>query len=147
MSISNDIVNQVVALLNTGPPAGVPVAKRTYTYSFDATTLPALVVYPDRDVPEQSPSSVGVLTRRVLYVNVVSIVAAGPGERPDEVIDVIRAWIVAALAGYREQNLIHRIAESETAFELAQVDHAYCKCQVEVAIEYQTRANDLGQWA
>ena len=147
------IVDEIVTLLNTSTPGGVPVAKRSYTFTIDAAASNSIIVYPKSDqaiIPSLAPQPV---TRRSLVVVIECRAKSTASERPDAEADALASWVVKALCGRRQGPydangpLYHAIVEGETTFEMEQADHGYALVTVEVVVQYQSRANDPETWA
>jgi hypothetical protein len=150
------IAEWAVTTLNTGTPAGVPAASRSYLFTIDADIADkAISVFLEKDQPLVRPVRMtpGLLMKRLLTLRVECRAKSTATTRPDQEVDAMAAWVVKALCGQSlgvsdaGGPLFHATVEGETSFAMDQRLHGYILATVEVAIEYQTKADDLEVWA
>lgn len=150
-SIRDRIVDDVVSKINTGtPPAGVPTAKRSYTFQLSGDSI---VVFPVKDEADRIGGRVtgGPVQRRTLTLAVECRAQGTASLRPDQVVDVLAQWVEQKLGGQskgvNDGALYHVMLVGPTVFALEQADHSYCLARVEVVVEYQSRVDDPATWA
>ncbi len=148
MTIRNQILPVILALLNTDRPAGVPETVKGYTWEIHKEQLPFQSAYwgPENCRPIGGKYN-GLLTERSLELKLDTFVAAAAGQTVDDALDPILSWNVKALAGQFSDGLFRIILESKTDPDLETVDQQYGHVVTTFIVEYQTRANDPEAWA
>lgn len=150
MTVREQIMETLITTLNTGRPVDVPVAERLRFLSIDSDQLPVMVVAPIREETARVAAGFAPLAQRRLVVAVRLYVKGATGPAPlavDALAEPMLAWIVKQLVGMRVPNLIVDIEESETAWEFVESDSPMARVTLELVVSYQTRLNDLEQWA
>lgn len=113
MSKRKDIIKQAGVLLNTGRPAGIPVAVQSRSKALKTESLPAITFYPKngathpyrRPPGEESrpPLNIDpkdpVLRDLLIHVECTGLANEATGIRMDDAVDDLSAWVIAALCG------------------------------------------------
>lgn len=141
-SIRDQIIAAAITALNTGRPAGIPVAERVRTADLTPAELPAITVYPTHSTPEEIGGGGGPLVRARLAFVVECRAAGTDAIRPDAAVDPLYVWVVQKLANRRLPDglgglLNHDIVEGETSFVYEQGAAPYCLAAVEMTAVHQ----------
>jgi hypothetical protein len=133
------IVDAVVAALNTGRPAGIPEASRLRQSQFEASETPSISVYPANESIQQATRVPGPLVKRELQIVVEARVA---GDEPDALLDPSLSWIEQAVTRL-ESALIHDAPEAVSVqheFAVGTVPHGVAR--VAFVVRFQTRRDN-----
>lgn len=144
-TIRSRIISEIVTLVETSRPIGVPSPRRLRTSPVDDGQFPSLIFYPgDENIEsihnDESPSKQRTLT---LYAEVrVS------GDEPDELADPILDWLTKRLGSTRlptteyPKGLVLGIQETRIQWRIAQATKQYFVALVSFDIRYKTKRND-----
>lgn len=141
-SIRDQILDAVVAALNTATPAGVPQAARHRLTPYELANLPAIDVAPIEEQaegigPRLNPSAV----KRTLRFKVR---CWARGDAPEVAADAMVSWATKVLAGNRLGGLAHGIEEVGTSWTDDVSNDVFGVAEVEFIAQYQTKAADQG---
>lgn len=154
-SIRERIVQDVVTVLNTSRPAGVPQFKRSYGYGIPPGDMPFNAVYrKGRDSHEPVGGKLGPLRKRTCQIWITCWAKTDPADmsKPaDQLVDASVKWVFKALEGLSKAvnagQLYHMLLVTEGEIDYEQADYLYVKESVVITAEYQSKTGDLETWA
>lgn len=140
-SIRDQILDAIIAALNTATPGGVPQATRDYINPLEGSDLPAISVRASREESEGKPNRFGPLRQRRLTVRVECFAAGSPG---DEELDPLVTWAGKVLSGDagRFGGLAHCTEETAIEWNSEERDQPFASAFMDFTVEYQTRTGD-----
>ena len=141
-SIRNQVLDAVVALLNTGRPGEVPEFRRERpnpTQQLAAGNVCLAPIPGPQETSETVPNKRGPLTVRHLLV-AVEVWNVGA---TSVCLDSALIWITGQLAGSRLGGLVHWTEERQTQWARAALDEDYWRATVVFDVEYQTARGNL----
>jgi len=138
-TIREQIIEAVVATLNTGTPAGVPQCVRTQMAPTETAQLPALTCFPFREEIDPKPTGKwGPIIKRSLYLR---FVAYATGQPADGAIDPILTWL-ATLGGQQFGGLALDTYEHELNWQYDEGNFQVAAVGLDFVIEYETLRGD-----
>jgi len=149
-TIREQIVQAIVAALNTDRPDGIPETVRTREESPEPDQLPMLTFYQgDDDVAPAHKSEPGTgrrhgaVVKRMLVGKLDALGKAG-AVPADAAVDPLLAWGTKAIAGAGRLGGLanERPHEVKTEFSYERSDFNYCRATMTWHIEYQTLPDD-----
>lgn len=146
-SVREQVLQAVMAALNTGRPAGVPAVERTRVIALEASQLPSTVLVPRRESVEKTGGRFGPLVSRRLSLELEHRAAGGASLPPDQAVDALLAWPVKALCASTLGGLAIEINESGTEWHYADGEAPFVLAVQTFEIAYTTRVSDAEQRA
>jgi hypothetical protein len=146
-SIREQIVQSVLALVNTARPGDVPEIKRSYLYAMDLEAEKIVSLYQAVTRPIESGAGSDVVIRHATVLRFKLGAKGTASTKPDEELDALCVWLVKTLVGKSQLGLYHKLKHGELLFDYEQGDHGYAIAWLDVIAEHQTRADDPEVWA
>jgi hypothetical protein len=140
-TVRNQIVDAALALLNTDPPTGFPVADDHQLESYQPGQLPAVTVFEIRDEGEINKigGRWGPFLDRNLTFRVEVRVAGDVGRA---IVDPFLAWIGTCLGGQQFGGLATDTFEALTEWQYAALDQPYTLVQQDFRVQYSVLKTD-----
>ncbi len=148
-SIREQGIQDVVNMLNTNRPVGVPLFQRSYSWGVTPAELPKNIVYPtDDDQMEGQDLSTRPVRRRYHTLASETLFKGDGVTVPDQLIDPIYVWILKTVVGQTKyQTLFAGIEFAGAKFHRAQADYPYCRMVIYLRVYYSAALKDPEQWA
>ena len=140
-SVRKQIVDEAIAMLSAGsPPAGFPQVWDTRLEPFEATELPAIVVFEIReDGQSEKEGRWSYFIKRAFTLRVEIRVATGT---PRVAIDPFYVWIVQQFGQQTFGGLAEDTYDTLLEWQYADSDQPYTLLQIDFRVEYSTLKND-----
>jgi hypothetical protein len=139
-TLRTQIVTEIVTALNTDAPSGFPVASRLRLHQLENEELPAISVFPVRDVVQPATNRPGPLVLRELAITVEVRIS---GDDPDVLLDPYVARVEQVLARYQGVSIdVHDCLIQSVDYEFAQRAQMHGAAAVQAIVHYQSRRDD-----
>jgi hypothetical protein len=137
-SIRKQIIDAVMARLNTSTPGGVPQTTRARQEPYDPSELPAITVKPQREqIDYEALGKRSYFRKREMTLR-VSVHFTGD----DSVADPMTVWITSQLDGQVFPSLIEDCKEENNEWEYAAEDQPYLVLHQDFRVVYHTLVGD-----
>jgi hypothetical protein len=152
MTIQQQIFQDLLTLVNTSRPEGVPEFKEFWSWAILPASLPFGAAYwseanpvPMREgKPQHDRDSLEYWELDLIFV----VWEKGDGiDTPQKKTDPILAWIGSKVLGKSKENLYRIVKAGPVKMMPAQADYPYARLLVGVRVKFQTSATNLEAWA
>jgi len=141
-TIREQIIEAIIAQLNTSTPGGVPAATRLRMTAYEPDELPAINVFPVREEIRGEPAGkFGPVVRRSMTFRVLLHAAGSDAVAADAALDPMAAW-VSTLGGRQLGGLAIDIEENTLEWLYEEDDLPYSSLAIDFTVEYQTLKSD-----
>lgn len=144
-SIGLAAVLEILALLNTSPPAGVPQTSLERTEKVEAADCPCSTLYLGPEIPAKHEPDSPIYDWTALLVFEVSVAGTSIA-RPSEVLDPILNWHVSKLGGFVPANCISlKLSDNPKGGVkrvVVQAERPYMRATMEYELRYTTKVDN-----
>lgn len=141
-ALRKQIVDAVVAALNTSTPSGVPAAETARVLGLDLSTLPRIIVYRIREEELDVGGRRGPLQKARLELAVECWAAGDESTPADEATEPLTTWAFQALTDQALGGLVNNCRPVEINYGLGTGEVDFCLATVSFMVEYSFRTGD-----
>lgn len=138
-TIREQIIEAIIAQLNTGAPAGVPTLTRVKMEPNQPGQLPAMTIFPLREEVNHAPA--GKWGHVVMRSLTLRIVVEAEGNPVDQQLDPIIAWL-SQLGGSQLGGLAVDVEEQNLEWAYEESDNPYVALALDLRVDYVTNKSD-----